>query len=100
MKGFASQVMIIEFQVMLSWFPTLMKKDKIPKRISILNGWMEFDLGALGLCKCLCFVESLVFSCLVDWMVYLGILRLFGNGRRFIEVPILNLFEFLSHLYF
>ena len=46
---------------MLSWFPTLMKKDKIPKRISILNGWMEFHLGALGLCKCLCFVESWVF---------------------------------------
>lgn len=59
-KGFASQV-IIEFRVMLFWFPTLMKKDKIPKRISILNGWMEFDLGALGLCKCLCFVESWVF---------------------------------------
>ena len=44
---------------------------------------MEFDLGALGLCKRLCFVESLVFSCLVDWMVYLGILRLFWNGRPF-----------------
>ncbi len=58
----------------------LMKKDKIPQWISIMDGWMEFDFGAMGLCKRLCFVGRWIFSCLVrqriDWMVYFGILHL------------------------